>query len=136
MAVGGMLGGGALGAAVVVKLARILMLAPVMAVLGLVQRHGSQDSEISGRQRPPIMPLFVVGFIATAALGSSGAVPAIALEAGRTMQTFLLTAAMFALGCGVKASLLKKAGVRPFMLGAISTILVASVAMGGVLLVS
>jgi uncharacterized integral membrane protein (TIGR00698 family) len=136
VAVGGMLGGGALGAAVVVKLARVLMLAPVMAVLGLFQRHSSRDSEISGRQRPPIIPLFVVGFVAMAALRSTEALPAIALEAGKMIQTFLLTAAMFALGCGVKASLLKKAGVRPFILGAFSTVLVASVAFGGVLLVS
>lgn len=136
VAVGGTLGGGALGAAVAVKLARVLMLAPVMAVLGLVQRHSSRDSGVSGQQRPAIVPLFVVGFIAMAALGSTGVLPAIALEVGKTIQTFLLTAAMFALGCGVRASLLKKAGVRPIILGGISTMLVASVALGGVLLVS
>lgn len=136
VAVGGMLGGGALGAAVVVKLARVLMLAPIMAALGLLQRHNSKASEDSGRRHPPIVPMFVVGFIAMAALSSTAALPEVALDAGKTIQTFLLTAAMFALGCGVKASLLKKAGARPFILGAISTVLVASVALGGVLLVS
>lgn len=134
VAVGGMLGGSALGAAVVVKLARVLMLAPVMAVLSLLQRHRSKYSENLDRRRPPIVPLFVVGFIAMAALSSTQILPAMALDAGRMIQTFLLTAAMFALGCGVKVSLLKKAGAKPFILGAISTILVAAVALGGVLL--
>ena len=43
---------------------------------------------------------------------------------------------MFALGTGVRAKLLLKVGLRPFALAALSTVLVASIALGGVLLAS
>lgn len=131
VAAGGAIGGGAaLTVAVIVKLARVLMLAPVMAVLSMQQRrHGAKD----GKQ-PPLVQLFVVVFLVMVLVRSFVPIPEPALEAGSLLQTLLLAAAMFALGTGVKLSLLRKVGLRPFLLAALSTALVASVALGGVLL--
>ncbi|MGO2192783.1 MAG: YeiH family protein [Brachybacterium sp.] len=130
VAAGGTLGGAALTVAVVVKLARVLMLAPVMAVLSLQQRReGAADGK-----RPPLVPLFVLGFLAMVLLRSVVPLPGSILEIGALLQTTLLAAAMFALGTGVKVRHLLQVGPRPLALAALSTLLVASLALAGVLL--
>ena len=132
VAAGGVLGGGALAVAVVVKLARILMLAPVMAVLSARERRrGGADGV-----RPPLVPVFVLGFLAMVLLRSFLPLPAAVVDAGSVLQTILLGAAMFALGTGVKVRALLRVGARPFALAAASTVLVASIALLGVLIVA
>jgi uncharacterized integral membrane protein (TIGR00698 family) len=131
VAAGGAIGGGALAVAVVAKLARVVMLAPVIAVMSVWQRRRDQQT---GAKRPPLVPLFVLGFLACAALRTTGVVPADVLAAGKVAQAALLTAAMFALGAGVKIAVLKKVGIRPFLLASISTAWVATIALTGVLL--
>ena len=56
---GGLIGGAGLQVAVVVKLARVLMLAPVLGVLS----WRSRSTPVEGR-RPPLVPVFVLGFAA------------------------------------------------------------------------
>lgn len=132
VAAGGALGAGALTLAVIVKLARVLMLAPVMAVLSLQQRrHGAADGH-----RPPLVPLFVLGFLVMVLLRSFVSLPPPVLDLGSLLQTALLAAAMFALGTGVKVRRLLQVGPRPFALAALSTLLVAALGLGGVLLAS
>ncbi|KAF0962630.1 MULTISPECIES: YeiH family protein [Rhodococcus] len=132
VAAGGAIGGAALGVAAVVKLARVLMLAPVMAVLSVRQRSlAGSDADV---KRPPLVPLFVVAFLACVGLRSSGLLPAGLLADAKILQTALLTAAMFALGAGVQIATIKKVGARPFVLATISTVWVGSIALVGVLL--
>lgn len=133
VAAGGIVGGGALAVAVIVKLARVLLLAPVVAVLSLRQRRSSPSSH-TGR-RPAIVPLFIVGFLAMVIVRSTLNVPDLALEAGTFAQSALLSAAMFALGCGVKIRNLLRVGIRPFVLATTSTLLVATIAVVGIILV-
>jgi uncharacterized integral membrane protein (TIGR00698 family) len=127
------LGGGALGIAVVVKLARVLMLAPVMAVLSIWQRRAAGSA--TDVKRPPLVPLFVVAFMVFVVLRSSGIVSTQLLQYAKVVQVALLTAAMFALGTGVHASIFKKVGPRPFVLAIISTVWIATVALTGVTVV-
>lgn len=133
VAAAGAIGGSALGVAVVVKLARVLMLAPVMAILSVRQRRIlGADAEI---ERPPLVPLFVVVFMICVLVRSSGAVPGGVLDAAKLVQTAALSAAMFALGTGVHFSIFKKVGVRPFVLATVSTVWVSAIALAGILLV-
>lgn len=132
VAAGGALGGSALTLAVIVKLARVLMLAPVMAVLSLQQRR---EGAAEGK-RPPLVPLFVLGFLAMVVLRTLVPLPGPVLETASLLQTALLAAAMFALGTGVRVRRLLQVGARPVALAAASTLLVASVALAGVLLAS
>jgi uncharacterized integral membrane protein (TIGR00698 family) len=132
VAAGGAIGGGALAVAVVVKLARVVMLAPVIAVVSARQRRLSQRA--NDIRRPPVIPLFVLAFLACAALRTTGVVPENILGAAKLAQTALLTAAMFALGAGVNIAALRKVGIRPFLLALISTAWVAAIALTGVLL--
>ena len=133
VAAGGIIGGGALAAAVIAKLARILMLAPVVAVLSVRQRRrGNLNPEA---KRPPIVPLFIIGFLAMILVRSFCNLPQGVIDAGSMIQTALLSAAMFGLGCGVKIRNLMNVGVRPFILAAISTLIVGGIAYTGIILV-
>ena len=135
VAIGGSVGGAALGAAVVIKLGRVLMLAPVMAVLGVVERRriraagGGEEVDL-----PPIMPLFVAGFLAMVAVRSTGVVPQGVLDAAGVAEQLLLGAAMFALGVGVRFSLIRKVGGAPVVMAAAATVVVAVIGLAGVLL--
>ena len=133
VAAGGIIGGGALTVAVVVKLARVLLLAPVVAVLSVLQRRSGRVAA-SGK-RPPLVPLFIIGFLAMVVLRSVVDLPETVLHAGSFLQTALLSSAMFGLGCGVKIRSLLRIGARPFILAAASTTLVAGIALAGISLV-
>lgn len=134
VAAGGVIGGGALAAAVLVKLARILMLAPVVAVLSMRQRRLGADTATEGK-RPAIVPLFIIAFLGMVLLRSTVDLPSGLLGVGNLLQTALLAAAMFGLGCGVKIRDLVRVGVRPFLLATASTTLVATIAFTGIELV-
>lgn len=141
VAIGGVIGGGALAVAVVVKLARVLLLAPVIAILSIRQRRLQRATDAPGQQTsrsklPPIAPPFILGFLVMVLLRSFIPLPKTVLDAGSALQTVLLAAAMFALGCGVRIRSLLKVGIRPFGLAALSTLLVAAIAFLGILLVN
>ncbi|KAM9867107.1 hypothetical protein ACIFOC_00022 [Leucobacter aridicollis] len=159
VAVGGILGGTALTLAVVVKLARVLLLAPIMAVLSVrIRRAARARAALAGTQSgagtdadsvpapleghagsqpklPPIVPPFIIGFLAMVLLRSFAPLPDGVLATGQLLQTVLLSAAMFGLGCGVRVKSLVQVGFRPFVLAALATVLVAAIAYAGVLLV-
>lgn len=116
------LGASAVAVAVVVKLSRVVLLAPLVTAVSVLRRRDSSAL------RPPIMPLFVVGFLATVALSSSGQLPEFVLDLAKPVTTLLLTAALFALGTTVRVAALMRTGPRAFALGTCSTILVTALA--------
>jgi len=132
VAAGGIIGGGALGVAVIVKLTRVLLLAPIAAILSFRQRRLGYISPDG--KRPPIVPLFILGFLAMVVLRSTVALPDEVIVAGSFLQTALLSAAMFGLGCGVKIQSLIHVGIKPFILAFGSTVLVTSIALAGIML--
>lgn len=133
VAASGLIGTGALAAAIVIKLARVLMLAPVILVIGLIRRQRLTDKSAP---RPPLVPLFVLGFVAAALVRTLVDLPPEMLAVAQSLQTLLLSAGMFALGCGVRASVLRHIWGRQAVLASLSTALVAVLATGGVLLAS
>jgi len=130
VAAAGIIGPEALKVAVVVKLARVLMLAPVLAVISWRQRAQIAASPRTDRKLPPLVPLFVAGFVAMVALRSLDVVPTPVLDSARISETWLLGAAMFALGTSVHWPVLKRAGGRPVLLAGLATLVVT--ALGGV----
>lgn len=140
VAVGGIIGGGALKVAVIVKLARVLLLAPVAALVSVRQRRiqervAGADGPTTRAKMPPLVPLFILGFLAMVLLRSFVPLPAVVLSTGKLAQTVLLAAAMFGLGCGVKVKGLVKVGASPFLLATAATVLVSTIACVGITLV-
>jgi uncharacterized integral membrane protein (TIGR00698 family) len=125
VAAAGIIGPEALKVAVVVKLARVLMLAPVLGIISWRQRSESAGAG----KRAPLVPLFVVSFVAMVVLRSVGIVPLPVVDAAKVAQAWLLGAAMFALGTSVHWSVLKRAGKGPLLLAAAATLVV--LIMGG-----
>ncbi len=127
-------GPAALKAAVIVKLTRVVLLAPMVAGVSLSRRRrGAGQHSDGAASRPPILPLFVVGFLAAIALRSTGWLHTAWLDVASVVEQISLAAALVGLGAGVKVAKLRAIGGRPLLLGAISWILVAGVAYAAVI---
>ncbi|WP_375406115.1 YeiH family protein [uncultured Amnibacterium sp.] len=117
-------GSGALAVAIVVKLLRVLLLAPLVAGTGLVLRlRGAQEGT-----RAPILPLFVAGFVVSVLVRSLLPLPQAVLDVAQVLQTVLLGMALFGLGSGIRFRQLAGTGARTAAagLGAWALIAVAS----------
>lgn len=101
--------------AVTMKMIRVMLLAPFLLVLSYCwQRHSA------GIERQKIaLPYFALGFIAAALFASIVHLPPALMEKIRLLDTWLLAAAMAALGLSTHWSVLKKAGVKPLLLSAV-----------------
>jgi uncharacterized integral membrane protein (TIGR00698 family) len=119
-------GHGALEPAVVVKLTRVVLLAPLVALVATVRRR---DRSVA---QPAPVPGFVLAFLAAIVIRSTGLVPSGVLNGARDVQQALLTSALFALGTGISWRVLRRAGGRPMLLGLLAWVLVAAVAYAGV----
>jgi uncharacterized integral membrane protein (TIGR00698 family) len=137
----------ALGQGVLVKLMRVALLAPLVAavVLSVRARRSSEAEEAraaaprgsgSGArpQRPPLIPLFVMGFLLMVAVRTTGWLPGGVLDLAQTVQEVLLAAALFGLGSAVHLPTLARTGGRVAALGLCSWAVIAGVSYGGVLL--
>lgn len=129
----GFQGGEAAGqVAIVSKLARVMMLAPIVIALAL---HVAR-SEHSAAGRPAltqVVPFFIVGFVSLVVLNSWGLVPEQLRGSIIAMTPVLLTAAMAALGLGTSFTKLKQRGLLPLLLSFIASLYIAT---AGLLLVN
>lgn len=128
------LGEDALQIAVIVKLARVVCLAGVMAGFGIAMRKSKKIS--STGKRPPLVPGFVIGFLAMVLVASIFTIPAGVASVVKTIQTLLLSMAMAGLGCGINVRQLVKVGLKPVGLGFVATVIVFAVSLAGVLLIN
>ena len=116
VAAGGSAGPVGTDSAIIAKLSRVLLLAPVAIILGIVeawrQRRQSQDRD--QKFKVPI-PWFMGGFIAASAIGSY--IPAIGSAVPMLVKIayLILGMAMAALGLNVNFSVIAKEGVRPMV---------------------
>jgi uncharacterized integral membrane protein (TIGR00698 family) len=124
-------------AAIVVKLTRVMLLAPLVAAVSFTRRQklnrtSATDSKTQKAKLPPIVPLFVVGFIAAISINSSFNLPSEFLSNVKWLEKSLLACALVGLGAGVDARKLRRVGSRPLALGLISWMLIATLSALGV----
>ncbi|MGW7581073.1 YeiH family protein [Kitasatospora sp. NPDC054768] len=168
-------GAGALREAVLVKLMRVVLLAPLVAGVAVMVRRNLRaarvarvasvkvaagvstgasaavtsvagapaEGEVGGKtgeksaktdNRPPIVPLFVAGFLAMIVLRTTGVLPERALGLASEAQELLLAAALFGLGSAVHLPTMARTGGRIALLGLGSWVVVAGVSYAGVLI--
>ncbi|MAD34328.1 MAG: YeiH family putative sulfate export transporter, partial [Planctomycetes bacterium] len=72
-----------------------------------------------GASAPLPVPWFAFGFIAVVALNSTGIVPASAVEALKTVDNFMLTMAMTALGMNTVFNKFRGMGLGPMYLAVV-----------------
>jgi uncharacterized integral membrane protein (TIGR00698 family) len=116
----------ALAAAVVVKLTRVLTLAPMVAIVGAVERRRAVSAaDDRSTKRPPIVPLFVLGFLAAVLVRTVVPLPDGVLDVADIVQTALLATALFALGTGIRLRELARTGWKALVVGLGSWIFIA-----------
>ncbi len=101
--------------AVIVKMTRVMLLAPTLMGLSWWLRRTSAKAPESS---PVMIPWFAVGFVGVAGFNSLELLPGAAVSAIIRVDTFLLTMAMTALGLGTVASKIKGVGWAPLRLAA------------------
>jgi uncharacterized integral membrane protein (TIGR00698 family) len=130
-------GTSALAIAVVVKLTRVILLAPVVAAAGIQHRFASSSQNAPGADGgslPPLVPLFVVGFMGMVVLRSTGWLSPGWLDAGAAMQELLLGLALFSLGSAVRMRTLLRTGFTALLAALGSWFLIALLGLGAALL--
>lgn len=106
------IGGNAVAFAMLIKLGRVAMLAPVCWAAERSQRSTSTARKI---------PWFIFGFVAMAAIRSVAPLADVALDVANTVTTLLLAAGMFGLGLGLRLGDLWPVPVRVLLLAACSS---------------
>ncbi|RME83959.1 MAG: YeiH family putative sulfate export transporter, partial [Zetaproteobacteria bacterium] len=100
---------GAVHTAVIVKMARVMLLPALLLVLGFALARGGKGASRG-------VPRFALAFLACVGIHSLGVVPEAWVRAINAADTFMLTMAMTALGMETSAEKLRQAGARPLVL--------------------
>jgi uncharacterized integral membrane protein (TIGR00698 family) len=128
-------GGDAGSYGIVVKLTRTLALIPVVIVLAVLKarreaRQAGSGFRLHALPWRRIIPLFLLGFLAAAALNSLGVVPGSWHSALSAVGTFLITTALAGIGLSLRLADMRRAGPRPLLLGGLLWVAVAATSIG------
>ena len=106
--------------AVIVKMIRVMLLAPVLLIMSFcLAKFGNKGHAKTGTKSKIMIPWFAVGFLLIIGFNSLDLLPHAVVEGINSFDTFLLTMAMTALGAETSIDKFKKAGARPFILASV-----------------
>ena len=128
--------------AAIVKLSRVVMLAPMVTMMSIYRRRQQSVAIASGvevgsakaAKKTPLVPFFVACFLAAMIIRTNHWLPETWPPKLKIGDTLCLAAGMFSLGTGTDLRELRKLGGRPLILGLISWVLVAGISLLLVLL--
>jgi uncharacterized integral membrane protein (TIGR00698 family) len=119
---------------VIVKLTRTLAIIPICLGLAAVRsRRGKDATEEPETRRVTvrrIVPVFIVAFIAAAAADTIGLVPVAWHHGLSDLSTWMITAALAAIGLSTDVRHIRRAGLRPLALGAVLWVTVGLASLG------
>lgn len=113
-----------------VKLIRVSMLAPLVVLIALWWRAPAGE----GGERPPIVPGFVLGFLALAVLNSLGWVPMLVADALGGLAGWALLTAIAAVGMKTDLRNVLQVGGRAIVLIVAETLFLAALVLAGIAL--
>lgn len=117
--------------ATLVKLIRVTMLAPVVLVFSLAIRSFA-EAETGEAKRPPLIPGFVLAFLAIAGVNSVGAIPAFVAEALGDLSRWALLISIAAVGMKTSLRRIMEVGGQAIMLIVLETVFIAAFILIGV----
>ena len=130
----------AVQAATVVKLSRVVLLAPLVACVSIWVHRSSSGLVAKAKKvdktRVSVVPLFVIGFLVMIAVRTTGIIPENLLSKIKTVEQVCLASALVGLGSDVRITRLIKVGGRPLLLALVSWFGIAVVSLIGVRLVA
>lgn len=118
VAAGNAIGEEAAKTAVIVKMIRVMLLAPFLIILGVWLVKSAHNATHKTKTKVTI-PWFAVLFIVVAGFNSLHLLPVSVVADINTVDTFLLTMAMSALGMETNANKFKNVGMKPIYLAGI-----------------
>lgn len=114
-----------LGPAVIVKLTRVVLLAPLVSVYAYRHRRNqSRNDAADTTVSTSPLPLFIVLFLVAVCVRSTGWLSDRVLADFKNLERTLLAMALVGLGAGVRFSKLRLLGPRPVVLGVLAYLLV------------
>ena len=109
--------------AVIIKLIRVSMLVPIVFILAFMFGRSKKRDE----EKPPIVPLFIIGFIALAALNSFHLIPADITDILKNASKYMLMMAIVAVGMKTSFKEVMSLRWKPIALIIINTIAIFSI---------
>lgn len=127
VAAGMMMGQESGDAATVVKLFRVVLLLPVVMLIAFGYRRWgvAQDAGDISQKKPPLVPGFLMGFMALVILASSGWVPTEVTAAANSVSRWCLVIAIAAAGAKTSLGELAKLGWQPVLMLVAETAVIA-----------
>ncbi len=117
-------------AATVVKLIRVALLGPVVIIGSLVVRRFATIEK--GTDAPPIMPLFILGFLLLATLNSLNFIPQILIDFLSSVSRWFLLTAIAAVGMRTNLKQVMSVGGPAIALIFVETVFIAIVILTGI----
>ena len=105
--------------AIIVKMIRVMMLVPVLLVIAYIIARSAAKNDKNDKKSKITIPWFAILFLVVIGFNSLNLLPESIVSFINTLDTFLLTMAMTALGTETNIEKFKKAGFKPFLLAAI-----------------
>ncbi len=124
--------------ATMVKLTRTLSIIPTVLVFAFINMHIKKKEHANSAQKGTehaklnmmsVIPWFILGFLALAALNSFGVIPLQISSVFKESSKFLMVMALAAIGLKTDLKHMQKAGIRPMLHGFIISALVVIVSI-------
>ena len=119
--------------ATMVKLTRTLSIIPTVLVFAFINVRLARKKHLDATGKKidfrGLFPWFILGFLALAAINSTGIIPAEISGMAKGASKFLMVSALAAIGLGTSFQDMKKAGLNPMLHGFIISALVVVVAI-------
>lgn len=116
----------------VVKLIRVAMLAPIVLIISLATRMHMNDDHDLGK-KPPLIPFFVLGFLALAAVNSMGLLPLFITDVLSEISRWALLIAIAAVGMKTSLKKVLDVGGQAITLIVAQTIFIAGFIIMGII---
>jgi uncharacterized integral membrane protein (TIGR00698 family) len=117
--------------ATLVKLIRVSMLAPVVLVFSVVIRNFAESDPTEGK-RPPLIPGFILAFLAMAAINSTGVIPEVVSSAISNLSRWALLIAIAAVGMKTSLGRIADVGGQAIVLIVAETLFIAAFILAGI----
>ena len=122
--------------AVIVKLTRVILLAPLVAYFAYQHRKNKKTNTASDTvTKTSPLPLFIVLFLVMVCVRTTGFLSDDALHNFKNLEKTLLAMALVGLGAGVNIKKLRVLGSRPLILGLLSWLLVMGTSLATIRLI-
>ena len=123
--------------AVIVKLSRVILLAPLVACFAYQYRRANNRITTTGAKvvKTSPLPLFIILFLAMVCVRTTGYFSDNALEQFKNLEKIFLAMALVGLGAGVNIKKLRVLGSRPLLLGLFSWLLVMGTSLATIRLI-